>query len=525
MNSNSLIKIYIVLPALLAVFNTSIVSAQESNTTPQRAEIDLLKYQSLWKKSGNAAGLLLDKPFQYSTLDVSYDQYGGNFRRPQQPGSGNSQSIHTEGNLLVSDYFLTGSFSYKRDNIKDAEFNASIIDPFRGMPFIIADLNSSDWNNQHYDLRFAIATPKFKDKWSFGLKGTYQASSGAKQRDVRTANNYYKINVEPGIVFSASDEHNFGLNLAYSNFKEEARMLNVNVYFDQTYYELLGLGTAVSYVGSGRSNNNIGDGAGVGFQYNYKGDINIMADVSYNLEAEDVDVSFTLPREAASVLRKIWNAGLSFQKVGAEYIQGLDLSIYNRDMDGIQYITERDGSSAQIGYITVFKSIRSTYSTQRLSAKYNLISKINESSAYSWKLNAGVVYEKLNDEYLLPNSQKQFENVLFTLGGEKNFKLSDAKASRLLVGLELGYNDNKSGKYDYNGAHSDYPIVTNLEQNDFNYLTSNYFSVSVPVTYSQQLNQTSRTSVFIKAYGNYMKTDNFNYNERYAVGLSIGSNF
>lgn len=525
MNSNSFFKIHIVLPTLFAAFSTGFVTAQESSTLPQPAEIEVLKFKSLWKKSGNAAGLLLDKPVSYSTLDVNYEQYGGNFRRPQQASSGNSQSVHTEGNLLVNDYFLTGAFNYKRENITGAEYNASIIDPFRGMPYIIADLNSSDWKKQHYDLSFAISTPKFNDKWSFGVEGTYQASSGAKQRDMRTQNNYYKISVTPAVVYSPTTQHHLGFNLAYYNFKEEARMSNVNNYIDQNFYELLGLGTAISYVGKARTNNYLGDGAGGGLQYNYKGAVNIMASVNYALEAEDLIYSFTSPRDGGTVSRHIWNAGLSFQKEGKDYIQGLDLKLYNRNMNGIQYITERDGSTAQAGYISIFKSIRSTYSTQRLSAKYELISKLNAGTSYSWKLNAGLVYEKLADEYLLPNAVKQFENMLFSLGGEKNFKISDANASRLLIGVELGYNDNRSGKYAYNGAHADYLIVTDLEQNDFNYLTSNYFSASVPITYSQKLNKTSNSTIFIKAYGQYLKTDQFNYHDRYAAGLTIGSNF
>lgn len=529
MNSSSLFKIYTLLPALLLTLTINPLHAQQhtsqDSSTLEPGAIERLNFRSVWKKSGNAAGFLLDKPFAYSELDATYEKFSGDFRRPQQALSGNSQTIHTAGNLLINDYYLTGAFNYKREQLNDVGFNASIIDPFRGMPFIIADLNSSEWRNQHYDLSFGLSSPQFKEKWSFGLSGAYQASSGAKQRDIRTANNYYKISVSPGLVYSPSKKHHIGLNLDYNNFKEEARMSNVSNYIDQAYYELLGLGTSVSYVGSGRTNNYIGNQIGAGLQYNYQGAIHIMARLNYAVEVEDLDISFTLPRNGATVIRHIWDAGLSFQKDGRKFTQGLEFSFYNRQMDGIQYVTERDTSAAQTGYYSIFKSIRSTYSSQRISAKYNLIAKSGSQLSYNWKLDAGIAYEKLADAYLLPSSVKQYENILFSLGGAKNFRISQLKASNLLLGLEMGYNKNKSGQYDYNGANADSPIVNGLEQNDFNYLSSDYFTASIPVTYSQRLNEKSRSTLFVKVYGQYIKTNQFDYNDRYVAGLSIGSNF
>jgi hypothetical protein len=515
-------KIYV---AFFLLFGMHTASAQQENGITTPAAVDLLNQNSFWKKSNNAAGLQFDHPFQYSQLSAGYQSYAGNFRRPQQGTSGNSQAVATEGNLFVGDYFLSGSFSYLRDNIKNANYNASLINPYRGMPFFIADLNPSDWNNQHYNLSFSIATPNFNDQWSFGLQGNYIASSGAKQRDLRSQNEYFELSIKPAMVYSLSKEHHFGLNLLYRSVKEESSQSNVNINVNQTYYDLMGLGTAVSYIGAGRNSNYVGDALGAGLQYHFDGNVKVFLSADYSVEAEKLQSSFITPKDVTSVVRHVWNGKISL-KTGSDKLEHLvDFNYYNRNIDGIQYITQRDNSEAQQGWITLFKNIRSTYSVQNAGVQYSLIGKKSQGNEYSWKLNAGLAYERLKDEYILPNSVKQVENAIITLNGNKNFSLPGKKTKRLLAGLELGYNSNLSGRYRYNGANPEYPTVTDLEQNDFNYLSSDYLAAKLPIVYAQQLKDDSKNIVFIKGSVQYIHTNSFSYKERYFTSLSAGVNF
>lgn len=500
-------------------------SAQQENGITTPAALDLQNQRSFWKKSNNAAGLQFDNPLQYSQLSAGYNSYGGNFHRPQQGRSGNSQVVATEGNLFVGDYYISGSFNYLRDNIKNANYNASIIDPYRGMPFFIADVNSSDWNNQHYNLGFSIATPKFKDKWSFGLEGNYTAASGAKQRDLRTKNEYFELSVKPAVVYSPSSTHHLGLNLLYGSVKEQSSQSNVMTNVSQTYYDMMGLGTAVSYIGSGRTSNYVGDALGAGFQYHFAGNVNVFFSADYSVEAEKLQSSFTTPRDITSVVRHVWNGKLSLRTTGEKLLHQIELNYYNRNIDGIQYITQRDNSEAQQGWITLFKNIRSTYGVQNAGVQYSLINRESRGNEYSWKVNAGATYERLKDEYILPNSVKQVENAIITLNGSKNFALPGKKTKRLMTGLEFAYKSNLSGHYQYNGANPEYPTVTGLEQNDFNYLSSNYVAATLPVVYSQQLKEESKNIVFIKGSIQYIRTNSFDYKERYFTSLSAGVNF
>ena len=64
--------------------------------------------------------------------------------------------------------FIWGSFEYSRDQLRDAEYNASLIDPLRGTPFFIADTYKSKWINQLYDMTVKAAAPKLWDRLIFG---------------------------------------------------------------------------------------------------------------------------------------------------------------------------------------------------------------------------------------------------------------------------------------------------------------------------------------------------------------------
>lgn len=508
--------------AVLLLFCTQLAAAQlkmpiSPGTLARQNQL------SLWKNSGNPAGLQYDKPFQYASLVASYEAYGGDFNRPQAGSSGSRQSLETEGNLFNGGYYLTGNFSYIRDNIRNANYNASIIDPFRGMPYIIADLNPSNWMNQHYKLQFNIATPQFYDRLSFGLAGSYIASSGAKQRDIRAENYNYNLTVKPGLVYSPSKNHHMGFDLTYSNVKEESAMRNVNVYIYQPFYELLGLGNAISRFGDGSVYNYEGDGVGAALQYHFEGETEIFMTAAYKVEAEDLQESFQTPRKVGSVLRRIWDTRLTLQNNGERHSHILNLTYFNRGIEGIQYITQRDNEATQQGWLTLLKNIRSTYALQRVGANYSVLA--NRDKEYAWKIDAGLTYEKMEDKYMLPNSILTSENLLTSLKFEKSIILSDRKAKRLSMGTELAYNANTSGHYNYSGEHADLPTVTGLTQNDFNYLSSDYLSVGIPITYAQQLKEQSNKTFFVKASGRYIHTDSYNYRRHYLMSIQAGFNF
>ena len=205
----------------------------------------------------------------YSNVILGYDLQDGNYCRPQEGQKEAIVGVSSEGFINLKNAYVWGAFNFAQKNLTDAGYNASIADPFRGMPYYVADQHLSKWRNQYYDLKFRAATPLLGNHWALGLEGNYVATLAAKQRDPRVDTRFYTLGLTPGITYKLNNSHKFGASFKYSSIKEDSRMSNVNSYVDQDYYILYGLGTAIKGIGSGVTSNYIGDRFGGALQYNF----------------------------------------------------------------------------------------------------------------------------------------------------------------------------------------------------------------------------------------------------------------
>ncbi|MBR8707457.1 DUF6850 family outer membrane beta-barrel protein [Bacteroides pyogenes] len=488
------------------------------------AGAELFKQKRLWSYSGNAAGIAFDNTRNYSSLQLKYHTEEGNFCRPQEGQTIKAFNVSSEGFLNLQKVYVWGAFSFEQENKYDAGYNASITDPFRGMPYYVADTHQSNWRNQYYNLKFGIATPRFWNKITFGLKGTYIASLAAKQRDPRVDSRFYTLELTPGITYTINNQHIWGGNIEYTSIKEDSRMGNTNIYTDQDYYELYGLGVAMKGIGSGRETNYYGDKIGAGLQYNYaKPKVNLLFESYYTMKVEDVNIGFMDPRKDASIKDKQIKAALSMFTTGNKITHHAKLRyIYSR-RDGIQYINQHDNSESESKWIQLYRSIRSTYQTRASSADYSLV--CNRGDEYNWKVDVSATYTNNKDEYILPNSTKNSENLYLYVCGKKNIVMGDKLNKRLLLSANGGYNKNLSGNYKYGGPHPDYPTVTELETADSNFQTSDYYRVGISASYSQQYKADKSANLFAKAGFEYTKTSDFNFNHRKYLSISIGCLF
>lgn len=496
--------------------------AQDENQSP--AAIEKMKLNWIWNKTTNAAGLKLDNSRTYTSLDGGYEMTSGNFHRVMNGEKNNSLILNTEGGVNVNNFYFWGKFNYSRDAIKDAKFNSSIIDPYRGMPYFVADENSSDWNNQHYDLQFKVNFPEINEKLALGLNGEYYASIGAKQRDIRTENYYMQLILRPGLIYSINNQNHIGFNLEYYSLREESQMHNVNTYIDQTYYVLHGLGTATIGVGSGRSTNYVGNNFGGGIQYNYSGLINLMLSSNYSVKVEDAEITFTNPRPDGSVTEKVWHSkamlSSTTERNNSHY---LELEYMQKNRDGIEYITKYDDTEDFDGYLTLFKSIRSTYANKNIKVGYTWTK--NKNNEYKWLVGGKFNYSKFDDEYILPESVRNGENISGEIIGKRNFTLSDKLSKNLIIGASFLYNKNLNGEYTYGGAFKDYPIHSELIMVDNNYHNSDYYTGTLSGVYSQRIKEENPINLFVKANLLYTKTNSYNFNDRKTVLVSIGCTF
>jgi len=509
-------RIAYLLIALVAITNT--IQGQEVKNSP--AAFERMRIENLWSQSSNAGGVLLDNPIQYSAFDVSYSSLEGDFHRPQQGQKENNLNFSAEGGVNVKKMYVWGNFEYKNESIKEANFNSSIIDPYRGMPYYTADLNPSDWNNQFCKMQFKVSLP-LGNSFLVGMDGIYRVAQGAKQRDPRTLNQFYSLDLKPGLVFLPSPKSRIGMNLEYSNLKENSSPSLINTSDYQTYYELYGLGTAVENIGTGKTVNYVGDKIGGNLQYNFQQTgVNLLLLGGYTYKVEDAEFSFTTPEKFGTAQEKVWNTKALLDLSGKKLSHHLQAVYTNCSINGIQYVQQ---NTTNQGWQILQSNIRSTYQTEIASVDYSIIA--NRGTEYKWKAGAGVHYLKKNDEYLMPNSFKNAENLLFCINGKAMVYRSDKLSRRLLVGAEAGYNNNLSGIYSYNGNHADYKIVTELEQNDLNYLISDFYFFGGDVTYSQQIKESLGANLYIKGLFNYRMADKSMFDHRSFLQISIGFNY
>lgn len=508
------------LPVCLLLWASAQASAQ--GLTP--AAVELLKEQRLWSHTSNAAGTVFDDTRNYSDVTAGYDYTGGNFHRPQQGADEKQLKLSSEGFMNLGNAYAWGKFSFSQKNIDDAGFNASIADPYRGMPYYVADTHLSKWRNQYYDLSMRCATPIVWKRLAFGISGRYAATLAAKQRDPRVDTRFYTLELNPGMTIALGEKNSLGFVFEYASIKEDSRMDNVNTYVDQDYYELYGLGMARKGLGSGRTTNYTGDRSGFSMQYGLTTQaLRLLLDAGLSRRVETVEISYLTPKKDAAIDEDKSHLSAELLVKGEKLTHHIKAEMAWSDADGIQYLNQRDNSSKQNGWMALYKSIRSTYKTQTKSIEYSLTR--NRGNEYSWRVEAGACYNKINDTYVLPVSEKNAENVLLHLGAKLNQPLGSKLERRLLIGVRGGLSRNLSGSYTYGGPHADYPTVTELERLEEAFLTADFYNLGASATYSQQIRQGGKTHLFVKAGLDYAKTSASGYDHRSTASVAVGLNF
>lgn len=497
-------------------------SAQERGNALDPANVFFNDQRRLWQHTGNGAGLLLDTILQYSTLRVGHHVYSGNYHRPQQPNSGNGQFLSTRGNINMGKFYVEGGFEYARENLNQVGFNAAIIDPYRGMPYIVADTNRSDWRNQHYALDFKIASPRYQNHWSLGLEGRYNASSGAKQRDIRTENYYYGLYLSPSIMYHHG-RHHVGTSFIFQDTKEESVQSLVNVYVDQQYYNLMGLGHAVSALGGRGLYNYQNQSRGLGLHYEYSGTVRATLSASYRWEAEDVHSSYTNPMPVGTVARKILSVSSSFLKDNKNALQRLDASFWHRNMNGIEYVVKRVNLENHNYWDVLSRDVRSTYSASIAAMNYTFLKKSD--IAYDWKFNAGLQYQRTDDHYIIPGSTKKTEMLLYQFATARQLSLSRRWGQVLMLGFEASYRQHFAADYLYKGNFADYPTVGQLEEADIDWFRTNALTWQLPIRYSRRINENTGPYLYIQAEGTLIKPSGNLYTDRKGCKFTLGLNF
>lgn len=513
-------NIYFTFTLIVFTLFSSLLCKAQVTESKNISAVHLEDLKKQWASSPNPAGIPIDRPSIYSRLQTGFEKDKGSFKQPQYSDSENTYFIKTNGNVVFDKYYLEGDFSYSRNARKGLEYNASLIDPLRNMPYIIADTNSSDWLNQHYNLGFKLSTITKDKKWNIGLAATYATASGAKQRDIRSEVFVNNLEVQPGFVYRIDKSHHIGTNLYYRSFKEESRNSLLNTNEHQGYFQLLGLGNGTNHVGTGRTMNYQGDAIGFNSQYQFRGFMNLMLTAGYTVQAEDANISFTNRRPLGTILNKQWKYSVQGEYSGSIFTQIIKSQYLDTRSKGIEYLTQFESGLESDGYYVRHKNIRSTYDEQQADISYIIIR--NRAESYSWKAHAKMGYSNQENRYILPESNMLFKNIYFGLAFDKIFLLSAHKHQELCVGVSTVIKDNRKTSSSYSGGNSSSLIVTDLLKRNIDYLSAGFTTFEVPVMYSQKLKRHSDSRIFLSISAQYTQSDHDLLKDRKSFLSSVG---
>ncbi len=471
-------------------------AAAQGSTTDYPARVELVKVQSAWFHSANAAGLSIDPLARYNDLSFGYSLGRGDFRL-QPEGNTNSLDIATSGATSLGRGQVWGSFNYRNLSAKDTRFNTMTLNLEDDLPFIVSDANVSPWKKQRYDMSMKAATPLLGDLAALGISANYFTESGAKQVDPRCTDYEYGITAEPSVVFQFGG-HTLGLTGTYRNGGVREVPVNSNSQQDQVAYILRGLGNytdavvgSLSGISTFYYKRNLYGGA---LPYGFGGrGLKLLAEGGYSYQLVDAFQTPTKPQRMGSTIQQKIFGKAQVLAESETVLSKVTVEGFHRTTDGVEFLQELG-----VEWQTIDKNIRSHYDLWHLALGYDFFRK--GEVGYSWMAGVRGAYDEHNDKYILPASEMTYKNVTGELYAKKNWLIGDVT---VLAGLHGAFRKNLGAVYQYGGAEPTSVIILEFYHKDFEYKTAPCWKGGASVNVAFPIG--GRTAMFCQLEGDYLK--------------------
>ncbi|EKD31876.1 MAG: hypothetical protein ACD_77C00227G0006, partial [uncultured bacterium] len=429
----------VVVLTLLLSQNLDAQNEKRSQTSP--ASLELLKAKSLWFNSNNGAGLILDEIPDFNELRLNYNIKNGDFKRKFEGERERLAGVSTEGGLNLGGGYIWGKFGFNNEKQKGTVYNTTMLDPTRGNPYYVVDKNLSDWVKQDYNLQMKASSKPLWNKILIGIEAQYITKTGAKQIDPRSETDYYTFNVKPAVV-AIFNNHAAGLNFDYTKINQESSTTNSNSQQNQDVFVMKGLGNFYSAVVGGLQSLKKfvynGNKLGGAVQYSFTGEsVKFLFDGNYSFMVEDVISDQTKPKKEGTIKENNYGAKLQLVTTGKN-ISKAELSYSDNKISGIEYVQVLDNSFEVQRWITMYQSIRSTFSQKDVALRYDFFK--GGDVEYKWRGGISAVYANSDDLYIMPESYRKIEDLILGINGKANLKIG--KTSRLLAGLSFNFKNN-----------------------------------------------------------------------------------
>jgi hypothetical protein len=459
--------------------------------------MELSLAQSLWFNSSNAAGMALNPLHNYNILSAQYENASGEYKLQQEGDKNRSTNFNTNGALQLGKFFLWGDFSFSDNYVTGATYNTNRYEPLNDMPYYVADPNKSDWKRQYYDMTVKAARSLWRERLTAGLEMHYTTRRAAKQLDPRSTVHSYGIEVKPSVTAKITGNQHVGINLCYRNAFDRNNFTNSLSYHSEQVYIMKGLANYSPGVVGGIGGINVFyypcNRYGGGLQYGITGNNKaLLLDVICAMQKTEVFESPAKPQRRGTADNTTLQGTLQLIRNG-NTTHKITAKAALSTTDGIEYVQEYDSRYEVNRWITIAQYVKSQYRSIQASLKYDLF--IGTRNDYSWKAGLKTRYIDRQDEYLSPHSAFNVKNNYAEVSVAKN--LATGTSSKILAGLNLGYNLNMGGEYLYGGTEVDALPVTDFYPRDLAFLTADYWQAGCEIAWSLTLNAKSSINLYL----------------------------
>lgn len=496
------------------------VRAQNDSIDYRYFHRELYKSTSFSFNSKIASDIINTDAIKYSDIAIGYAGEYGNYHRVQTGADINKYMFDAQGALLTKNGYMGGGFHFSQDYKQSVSFN-SIIDPYRGTPYMLVDSTSSNWTVQNYSMWTKLAYDLLPQKLAIGLYMSLDVARGAKKIDPRPRSNNSNIFAAPSLSLQLG-RHKIGAAIDYCSFKEVTNLILYNSSESQKVYAFKGLGQYTFDIFSTTERERKYDGSGIGsmLSYNYcDGSFSFNVQGSYDNYSEEVsDIENSKPRLRGRYYSDKYDFTVRVKYKFLKSIHQISFNYLKNKQSGREIIQLFNSSSEVNAWQTDSEAPgRWKGDKKRMNIAYD-VAFLNSSSYYS-PFGAKIMYSNLNfsEKYDVMDTRLSYKNNIISISPYYNTKLSsNIMGTVKLVGEYCGISDFKSA---YKEREVDNHTIKDMYfDSDAYILSQNYFIGGCDLGCGYKF--INGAVLMMNAGYRYLKADNGLYRHYPTVSLS-----
>jgi hypothetical protein len=467
-----------------------------------------IEVQAPWLQFGNGAGLSQMPELFLSEMKFDFGQTNGDFHSIFAGKSDQSFGFRSKSFQKINKTYLYGSFNYRK-SYEDGLIFSNTNDPSLNYPYLLADTIGNDtYDREFFNLAGIISSP-INSKFDWGLNFDYQVGVASQNRDPRPENKVMQANISPGFLFK-HNKFKLGVNLSYGYYNEDIDVSVVQEGVQHSLFQLHGPGVFNYHVSSSffRLYQQHKFGGGLQFEIRSGNTSNIVS-AQYYYSVQTIDdgrkgssAIWSAVKNDAQMDGVNWNLADVFSIDRGKKLHQLKTILHINNKLGTEFIQrlEKVGETDQEHWISYGKE-QKYYSLQTNAAlNYQLMTK-DDNNLMKSLFCAGLGYSAFNEKYYLPNQELKYSNLML----ESSFlKLFNLPKSSISAEVKLKYQFNLEGSQNLTVTNF---MVQKIYAPEFNYLTKNFVSPGVSISYQLPLKK-GLGKYFIKSDFDWCRSEN-----------------